>query len=69
MNDDNSPPKQVQVIEKSTDSTNLSPDEIDELHFRTRPRTYKLELRKWLYKNDDGSIPKNQFHDAKLKLN
>jgi hypothetical protein len=69
MNDDNSPPKQVQVIEKSTDSTNLSPDEIDELHFLTRPRTHKLELRKWLYKNDDGSIPKNQFHDAKLKLN
>ena len=67
---DNSPPKQVQVIEKSTDSTDdLSPDEIDELHFRTRPRTHKLELRKWLYKNDDGSIPKDLFHDAKLKLN
>lgn len=41
-----------------TNNQHLTGDDIDEIHFHTRPRTHKLALRKWLYKNDNGSISK-----------
>lgn len=44
----------------------LSGEDIDEIHFNTRPRTHKIALRKWLYKNDDGSIPTIN-HDNNIK--
>ena len=35
-------------------------DEIDEIHFNTRDRSHKIALRKYLYKNNDGSIPQKK---------